>query len=271
MHKSKIIDCITFFDNNFMFELRYNILKNYVDYFIVCESKFDHKGNIKNKNFIMKNSFDESKIKYHLLDTPFPKNNNPWVNQAIQREFLLSCTNFADPEDYIFFSDPDEIPRPELLKNFNLKKKYGIFLQDCFNYKFNLFNPYESPWEGTRVAKKKDLKSIDFMRQKVKSKNLKYSFLRFDKEKNIQLFNNGGWHFNNVLTAEEISLKVKTFAHTEFSGEKFSKSEIIQEKIKKKVDLFDRGHKYEVRNLDSSFPDYLINNIHIYKKWLIKS
>ena len=26
MHKSKIIDCITFFDNNFMFELRYNIL-----------------------------------------------------------------------------------------------------------------------------------------------------------------------------------------------------------------------------------------------------
>ena len=39
----------------------------------------------------------------------------------------------------------------------------------------------------------------------------------------------------------------------------------------KKVDLFDRGHKYEVRDLDSSFPDYLINNIHIYKKWLIKS
>ena len=30
-------------------------------------------------------------------------------------------------------------------------------MQDCFNYKFNLFNPYESPWEGTRVAKKKIL------------------------------------------------------------------------------------------------------------------
>ena len=35
MHKNKIIDCITFFDNNFMFELRYNILKDYVDYFVV--------------------------------------------------------------------------------------------------------------------------------------------------------------------------------------------------------------------------------------------
>ena len=38
MHKNKIIDCITFFDNNFMFELRYNILVDKVDYFIVCES-----------------------------------------------------------------------------------------------------------------------------------------------------------------------------------------------------------------------------------------
>ena len=46
--KSKIFDCITFFDNNLMFDLRYNILKDYVDYFIICESKFDHKGNKKN-------------------------------------------------------------------------------------------------------------------------------------------------------------------------------------------------------------------------------
>ena len=40
----KIIDCITFFDNNLMFDLRYNILKDYVDYFVICESKFDHKN-----------------------------------------------------------------------------------------------------------------------------------------------------------------------------------------------------------------------------------
>ena len=54
MHSQKIIDCITFFDNNFMFELRYNILKDYVDYFVVCEAKFDHKGNEKGKNFVLK-------------------------------------------------------------------------------------------------------------------------------------------------------------------------------------------------------------------------
>ena len=70
---------------------------------------------------------------------------------------LLKSLNFANAEDLIFFSDPDEIPNPKILENFNLKRKYGIFLQRCFNYKFNLFNPYETPWEGTRVCKKKTL------------------------------------------------------------------------------------------------------------------
>src|SRR6056300_584810 len=109
MHSQKIIDCITFFDNNFMFELRYNILKDYVDYFVVCESKFNHKGFEKFKEFVWKNNFDKKKIKYFFLEKPFPENNDPWKNQAIQREFLLECTNFADENDYIFFSDLDEI------------------------------------------------------------------------------------------------------------------------------------------------------------------
>ena len=76
MYRSKILDCITFFDNNFMFQIRYNILVNYVDYFIICESLFDHKGNPKKKNFIWRNEYDKDKIKYFLLEEPFPKNNN---------------------------------------------------------------------------------------------------------------------------------------------------------------------------------------------------
>ena len=101
--KNKIFDCITFFDNNFMFDLRYNILKNYVDYFIICESKFDHKGNKKKINFIKNKEYDFNKVKYFVLNEPFPRDNNAWSNQAIQREFLLNCTDIAEPEDYIFF------------------------------------------------------------------------------------------------------------------------------------------------------------------------
>ena len=266
---SKILDCITFFDNNFMFNLRYNILKDHVDYFVICESMYDHRGNLKKNNFYLNKEYDNKKIKYFILEKPFPKNTSIWENQAIQREFLLKCLDFANSEDYIFFSDPDEIPRPELLTNFNLKKKYGIFMQSCFNYKFNLFNEYESPWEGTRVCKKKNLKSIDFMRQKVKSKNLNYSFLRIDKEKNIQIFNNAGWHFNNILSAKEISIKLKTFAHSEFADKKFSSIVSIENNINNKTDLFGRGHKYEKVEINNTFPKYLTKNYEKFKEFII--
>ncbi len=268
MNKNKFIDCVTFFDNNFMFNLRYNILKDYVDYFVICESRYDHKNNIKKLNFDIRD-YDSKKIKYIILDKPFPNNIDIWKNQAIQREHILKNLHFAKSDDYIFFSDPDEIPNPQIFKNFNLVKKYGIFYQKCFNYKFNLYNPYETPWEGTRVCKKKNLNSIDYMRQKIKSKNLKYNFLRFDKEKSIQIYKNAGWHFNNIMEPDEISLKLKTFAHIEFSDSKFSDIDIIKSKIDKKVDLFNRGHQYKKVALDQTFPKYLYDNYQLYKKFIL--
>ena len=54
--RNKIYDCVTFFNENYIFDLRYNILKDHVDKFIVCESKFDHKN--KPKSINVKNIFD---------------------------------------------------------------------------------------------------------------------------------------------------------------------------------------------------------------------
>ena len=270
MDSSKLIDCITFFDNTSMFDLRFNILKDHVDLFVICESEYDHRNNKKKLNFKL-DFLKNKKVKYFVLNKPFPNELDIWKNQAIQREFMLeNLKNVANEEDYIFFSDPDEIPNPKLLINFELKKKYGIFFQKCFNFKFNLFNPYETPWEGTRVCKLKNLKSIDFMRQKIKSKNLNYSFLRLDKEKSIETIKNGGWHFNNILSPEAISLKLKTFAHSEFSGKRYSDAEIIKSKIEKRVDLFERGHQYEQVKLDNTFPEYLITNYDRYKNYILE-
>ena len=268
--KPKIIDCITFYNENFIFELRYNVIKDFVDYFVVCESKYDHRGNKKNLNFDIKKYSKDKKIKYVVHEDLFPKNNNPWSNQAIQREFLLKSLTFLDDEDYIFFSDPDEIPNPKILENIILNKIYGIFLQECFNYKFNLYNPNESPWEGTRVCKKKNLKSIDYMRQKVKSKNLKYNFFRIDKEKSIELFDDAGWHFNNLLSPEKISKKLKTFAHSEFSIDRYSSPDIIKQKIEKKIDLFERGHQYQKIELDNTYPKFILENLNEFNEFILE-
>ena len=268
--KNKIFDCITFFKENFITNIRFEILKNVVDYFVICESKYDHNGNKKKLNFQLQNSAIKNKIKYIVLEDPFPiycKNN--WERQAFQRDYMLNSIKNIKDNDYVFFSDPDEIPNPKILRKFNLKKKYGIFLQNCFNFKINLFNSYETPWEGTRVAKKKNIKSIDFMRQKVKMKNLKYSFFRFDKEKDIQIYNNAGWHFNNLMTYEEMSLKLKSFAHSEFSDDRFSSVDVIKYKVENKMDLFERGHVYKKIELNSSFPKYILENKSKFKNYIL--
>ena len=134
-------------------------------------------------------------------------------------------------------------------------------MQKSYCYKINIFNDYETPWEGTRVVKKKDLYSIDYLRQKILSKNLKYSFFRFDKEKDIQLFNNGGWHFNNLFSPKEISIKLKTFAHTEFSNKKYSSISVIKKNILERRDLFSRDRIYKKVVLDNSYPKYILDNV----------
>ena len=49
MNKIKIFDCITFFDENLLVNARLEILKNVVDHFVICESKYDYRG-LKKKN-----------------------------------------------------------------------------------------------------------------------------------------------------------------------------------------------------------------------------
>jgi beta-1,4-mannosyl-glycoprotein beta-1,4-N-acetylglucosaminyltransferase len=266
---SKIFDCITFFKENFITNLRFEILNDYVDFFVICESRFDHRGKKKKLYFKLLNKKYKKKIIYLVLNKPFNKQNSPWKNQAIQRDFILKELNGAGPDDYIMFSDPDEIPNPKIFKKFNLKKKFGIFLQKMYCYKFNLYNKHESLWEGTRICKKKNLFSIDYMRQKILSKNLNKSFLKFYKEKSIEIFKNGGWHFNSVMSPSEISKKLKTFAHTEFSNKKYSNIIKIKKNIQSYRDLFGRGIYYKKVNLDSSFPKYILENKKKLKKWIL--
>ena len=51
------------FDENLITNARIEILNKYVDYFIICESRYDHKGNKKEINFILKNKNYEKKVK----------------------------------------------------------------------------------------------------------------------------------------------------------------------------------------------------------------
>ena len=47
----KVYDCITYLNEEELLELRLNILNKYVDFFVICEAREDHRGNSKKLNF----------------------------------------------------------------------------------------------------------------------------------------------------------------------------------------------------------------------------
>ena len=44
----KIFDCFMYFDEEVILDLRLNILNPYIDYFIIVESSYTHKGDKRN-------------------------------------------------------------------------------------------------------------------------------------------------------------------------------------------------------------------------------
>ena len=52
------------------------------------------------------------------------------AKSSYSKRVLIKKFKFANDEDLIFFSDPDEIPDPKILDNFNLKKNMEFFYKN---------------------------------------------------------------------------------------------------------------------------------------------
>ncbi len=294
----KIFDCFMYFDEDVVLDLRMNVLDEHIDYFVIVESTFTHKGDARKLKFnIEKFPNFKDKIIYLVYDNE-PKNikkisnDENETNKSIkyilnaayrengQRNFISEGLKRAQPDDLILISDVDEIPN---LMNFdfkNFKEKILIFKQDMFYYKFNLRLP-NLIWSGTKGCKKKDLLNPQWLRN---IKDRKYSFYRLDtffsktKYINIKLIDNGGWHFSNLKTAKEIEYKLKSYLHhREFDANPIS-SDKINEIMKNKIAIYDltldkrerkfgEGKKLEKCKIDI-LPKYLNENQTIYKEWL---
>ena len=127
MNKNKIFDCITFFDENLLVNARFEILNDVVDYFIICESAFDHKGKEKKINFKLLNKKFENRIKHIVINENFPNLEDGWSVESFQREKIQEGLSAASADDLIMYSDSDEIPHPKILKDISLKKKIWYF------------------------------------------------------------------------------------------------------------------------------------------------
>ncbi len=294
----KIFDCFMYFDEEVVLDIRLNTLNEFVDYFVIVESKFTHKGDPRNLKFNIKSFekfkdkiiyliYDEipSEIEKINIEDSYNEQTRKYILNAVHREneqrnFIKNGLSSAGNNDLIFISDVDEIPN---LSNLNLNKiteKIILFRQDMFYYKFNLYLP-NLVWTGTKGCKKKDLLSPQWLRN---IKDRKYSPFRIDvlfsKKKyiSIKIINNGGWHFSNIKTAKEIEFKLRSYLHhREFDENPLSINEIdkiIKDKkaiydlsVDKTVNKIGDGNKLEKFEF-KKLPIYIQANKDNYKEWI---
>ena len=295
----KIYDCFMFSDEKMLLDIRLNVLNDYVDQFVIIESKYKHNGDIKNKNFdINQYSKFKNKIKYIYLDEE-PKGlvsisveddedkknksllHNTYVRENYQRDVIAKGILNAGPEDFIIVGDIDEIPNLKNLDFENKKNHLIIFRQKMFYYKLNLYYK-ELVWTGTRACLKKNLKSPQWLRN---IKNKKYPIWRIDtlfarnKYSNIIFINDGGWHFTNMKSPEEIFSKLNSFLHNvdfKLSGLNLDdiKKMVSQKKImydhfadQRKVDRWNSPVVLKPADI-TILPEYIIKNKDKFKDWL---
>ena len=265
-----IYDCFQYFDEDHIVDLRLNILSEYVDFFVISESTKTHQGKDKKLNFNIKNFKKyENKIKYIVADYDIEKKkiNNTGGESQIeqhQRNNLENGIKEASDNDLIILSDSDEIPDLKKLNQIKSSTKFTAFSQMMFMYKINLQNLNESNWIGSKICLKKYFPKPQKLRD-IKFKD--YPFWRIDKI-NLQIIK-GGWHFSFLQTTQDIAEKIKSYSHGEFNTKNNIDEKKINDKIRDKIDIFDRGFNLKKINIDESFPDYIVNNKKLFKDWIV--
>ena len=125
-----------YFDEEVVLDLRLNVLDKYVDYFVIVESNFTHRGEKRSlkfnhkkfqrfKNKIIYLIYDEEPKKIEIVnesDSKKEKSIKYILNAALrengQRDHIIKGLDKADKNDFILISDVDEIPN---LSNVNFK------------------------------------------------------------------------------------------------------------------------------------------------------
>ena len=294
----KIYDCFMYFDEEVVVNVRLHTLNEFVDYFVIVESRFTHKGDPRELKFDHK-KFQKfrDKIIYIIDEEVYPQTHeiktedsendrsiklifNAAYRENGQRNLITKGLKEANDEDLILISDVDEIPKLSGLNFKSIKEKIILFKQDMFYYKFNLQLP-DLIWTGTKACKKKNLISPQWLRN---IKDRKYSFFRIDtffsktKFTSIKIISDGGWHFSNIKTPKEIEFKLRSYLHhREFDENPLSvdqidkiiknKLAIYDLKVDKTVNKIGNGNKLEKFDINK-LPNYIQINQNDLKDWI---
>ena len=261
----KIYDCFTFFNELDLLEIRFEELYNFVDYFVLVESDHTFMNNPKPYYF------EENKQRYaRFLDKVIhikSKSNcyeNPWSNEAFQRNSILEGIVGAASNDLVIVSDVDELIRSSVIADI-LQTDSNLFLFEmpAFYYKFNFVETSVLyPWSmasNASTVKEIGPESFRFLRLRYFERDP----LFFEEHPNYTLIRNAGWHFGYVGDNEFVKHKLNNFSHAPEQSDKY------RDTFDMNLELRSLGGTRVPVCLDEYFPKTIVNNIEKYQHYIL--
>ncbi len=269
-----VYDCFQFFNELDILKLRLHVMAPVVDRFVISEATETFSGMKKplyyEENKEMFAEFADKIIHVVVEDTPEgdTHDRDTFQKNAVGRG-LTDCKD----DDIVIFSDLDEIPNPEkvkqvietILKNkedaqnkvyhmaqrlfycyLNMEEVSGKLLAYCGEFE----GVERKQWLGTKICRY------------AVAKTMPLGELRWPKCKEFGVrVADGGWHFGYMGGSKEadvrkrVAEKVRSAAHQEYNN-KAVLSE-VDDKIRDGEDIFGRDACFVQTKIDDTYPEYL--------------
>jgi beta-1,4-mannosyl-glycoprotein beta-1,4-N-acetylglucosaminyltransferase len=241
--------------------MRLNILSGVVDKFVLVEADRTF-SNMKKPLFFEKNQTRFSKfldkiIYIKVID--YPEYKDAWNMEYYQRNKIADGIYCCDIDDIILVSDVDEIPNPDAIKYYK-ENETGIhaLIQELYNYYLNYKRCFFKTWDLAKIAHYDDIIKLKHTPQQLRDSKT---------EKAIQ---NGGWHFSCLGGVKAIKYKIGAFSHQEYNNEKYTGDRILEEKIRRGLDIYNRkDYRFKpVKITKATHPVYIVNNKKRYSNYI---
>jgi beta-1,4-mannosyl-glycoprotein beta-1,4-N-acetylglucosaminyltransferase len=250
------IECFPFFNELDLLEIRLEITSNYIDYWVISESRKTFSG--KEKPLYLRENLDSrfSKYKDRIRIVEYDCGGSPWHNEFESRNSLgrYVLSNF-NSDDIVILSDCDEIPDYRKI-TFNEElpaiietKGYYYYLNCKQNMDFRIVSMFK----------------VDVLRE------IETYRMRACAGMQKCIIEDAGWHWSFLGGADRIKDKIDAYAHQDMNDPSIINNHTIQKNVDDFKDIFGREEfKYFLVEIDSSFPEYIINNKEKYQHLIKK-
>jgi beta-1,4-mannosyl-glycoprotein beta-1,4-N-acetylglucosaminyltransferase len=238
-----IFDCIIFYNELDLLELRLCELNCVVDQFVIVEAPVTFAGQPK-PLILAENARQFSEWRGKIIQVvadDMPCGPDPWRREHHQRNAVMRGLWCAGPRDAVMLSDADEIPSADVVRSWTPEMGPRRFEQ-LFSYYW--LNCVGGGWAGSRILQFRE--------------HCAFPDAAAVRHTEFPVLPNGGWHFSFVGGPQRVVAKLEAYSHQELNQGRFKSPKYLDIVMGLGIDLFGRnGMSWNFCPVDDRFPKAL--------------